>query len=525
MTEFSRLVARNPENYSRADRVIAFIEEYLHIPEGMHVGKPVVLREWQKDIIRQIYDGYTRTAIISFARKNAKTALSAMLLLVHLAGPEARTNSDIYSTARSRDQAGIVFRLAAKMVRMSKRLGNIIIIRDSAKQLYCGLTGVTYKALSAEATTAHGLSPVFAIHDELGQVVGPRDDLYDTVETGAGAHDDPLSIIISTQAPNDGDLLSTLIDDGIKENSPAIKVFLFTADADDDIYDPATWYKANPALGDFRSYKDFEANAAKAKRLPSFEAKFKNLYLNQRISASAHLIPPSVWALGNGPTLEDLLDDGVEVFGGLDLSSRRDLTALVLIAKDHDDNVHIFPYFWAPSVGAADRAERDKVPYDLWADEGYLELTPGNSVDYSYVAEKIAEIEDRCNLVQINYDRWRINDLKRELERIGCEATITEFGQGYKDMSPAIEEFEVLALNGKLRHGEHPILKMCVQNATPLQDPAGNRKLDKSKPTKRIDGIVATVMAVAAMMRQEQSPQVSGYELLARQQAAARANA
>ena len=189
------------KNLSRAEKVIAFIEQYLVVPEGAHVGRPVKLRPWQKEIIREIYDSPTRRAIVSLARKNGKTALAAMLVLVHLVGPEARRNGHIFSAAQSRDQAAIVFGLAAKMVRMSAELNEIVTVRDSGKELVCSVTGARFRALSAESTTAYGLSPVFTIHDELGQVRGPRSELYDALETAAGAAADPLSIIGCHYAP------------------------------------------------------------------------------------------------------------------------------------------------------------------------------------------------------------------------------------------------------------------------------------------------------------------------------------
>jgi phage terminase large subunit-like protein len=165
-------------------------------------------------------------------RKNGKSALSAMMLLAHLAGPEALANSQIYSAAQSRDQASLVFALAAKMVRMSQDLNAMVTVRDSAKILFCHTHGTTYRALSADATTAYGLSPVFAIHDELGQVVGPRSELYDAIETAMGAHAEPLSVVISTQAPSDADLLLTLIDDAKTGADPKIKLFLHTSEVE-----------------------------------------------------------------------------------------------------------------------------------------------------------------------------------------------------------------------------------------------------------------------------------------------------
>ena len=486
------------KNLTRSEAVVAFVETYLVVPEGAHVGRPVVLREWQRKDIRAIYDSPTRRAILSFGRKNGKTALAAMLVLTHLVGPEARRNATIFSAAQSRDQAAIVFSLASKMVRMSTKLNEIVTVRDSTKELVCSVTGVRYKALSAEASTAYGLSPVFVVHDELGQVRGPRSELYDALETAMGAQADPLSIVISTQAPTDSDLLSTLIDDAKTGADPRVKLFLYAADPDDDPWAPETWRKANPALDDFRSLKDMEETAAQAQRLPSFEASFRNLFLNQRVAAENHFLAPAVWALNAGEPDLSLFEDR-PVYGGLDLSGVADMTALILGAEDDDGNVHVKPEFWVPKTGLAERAARDRAPYDLWARQGLLTPTPGASIDYSFIAHRLAEIAAQCDLRLIKFDRWRIDDLKRELDRIDCTVPLEPHGQGFRDMTPALERLEALALDGKLRHGGHPVLTWNAGNAIATMDPAGGRKLDKSKATGRIDGLVSLAMACSAL--------------------------
>jgi phage terminase large subunit-like protein len=455
------------------------------------------LREWQKDLIRGIYDTPTRRAIISFGRKNGKTALTAMLVLAHLVGPEARRNGQIYSAAQSREQAGLVFRLAAKMVRMGP-LRDLVQVTDSHKRLYCIRMGTEYKALSSEAPNVYGLSPVLVIHDELGQVRGPRSELYDALETSMGAQAAPLSIVISTQAPTDTDLLSKLIDSAKIGGNPKNKVFVYEAADDDDPWDEATWHKANPALGDFLSIDELRETASQAQKLPALESSFRNLHLNQRVAAENHLFSADVWKMNGGQPDSSVFEDG-PVYAGLDLSARQDLTALVLAARSADGVVHLQPHFFAPERGLRERAARDHVPYDLWAQQGYLTPTPGASVDYEYVGQCLANISARCNLKQVRYDRWRIEELKGALDKIGLELPLEPHGQGYAGMSPAIDACEALAVNGQLRHGNHPILSWNAAQAIVTRDAAGNRKLDKSKATGRIDGLVAALMAVAAL--------------------------
>lgn len=480
---------------TRGERNIEWIESFCRVPEGKFVGKPVELRPFQRDIVRGIYDTPTRRAIISFGRKNAKTTLSAMLLLLHLVGPEARENSQLYSAAQSRDQAAILFALAAKMVRMSPDLAQYVIVRDTAKQLFCPELGTLYKALSADAATAYGLSPVFTVHDELGQVKGPRSELYEALETASGAQEQPLSVVISTQAPDAGDLLSMLIDDAAGAHDPMVKLWLYTAPEDADPWAESTIKLANPAYGDFLNAAEVLATAATAKRMPSAEASYRNLILNQRVQAHNPFVSRAVWdGCAAAPDYEAFFNYPCWI--GLDLSARHDLTALVLITHD-GGRWHVRPEFYAPLEGLHERARRDRAPYDVWHREGALICPPGKSVDYSWVAQRLVELCEDHNVLEIAFDRWRIDVLMAELSKIGVtDLPLVEFGQGYKDMSPALDNLESELVNARLNHGDHPVLRWCAANAVTTSDPAGNRKLDKNKASGRIDGMVALAMAI-----------------------------
>src|SRR5690554_7509750 len=223
-----------PDKWTRGERNAAWIEQFCQMPEGKDRGKPVRLRDWQVAELRKIYDTPTRTGILSFGRKNGKTALIAFIVLLHLCGPEAELGSEVVSGARSRDQAAMVFRYASKCVRMNPDLAAIVRIRDTDKELECPDLQTVYKALSADAATNLGRSRKLAIHDELGQVKGPRDEFFEAIDTAQGAHEHPLTIIISTQAPRSGDLLSIMIDDALRGNDPMTKVSLYTAPEDMD---------------------------------------------------------------------------------------------------------------------------------------------------------------------------------------------------------------------------------------------------------------------------------------------------
>jgi phage terminase large subunit-like protein len=501
---------------TRGERNIGWIEKFCRVPEGSEIGKPIKLRPWQKRDLKKIYDNPhgTRRAIISFGKKNGKTSLAACLLLLHLCGPEAVPNSQLPSTAQSREQAAVLFNLAAKMVRLSPELSAVVIVRDTLKQLYCEELGTLYRALSADATTAHGQSPIFAVHDELGQVRGPVSELFNAIENAMGAHERPMSIIISTQAPTDGDLLSILIDDALSGADPTAVLSLYTADPQIDPFSDKAIRQANPAFGDFLNATEVRKQADDAKRMPSQEPLYRNYTLNQRVEASSPFVSRAVWESCIGEVVEDL--DGLPVFAGLDLSEVNDLTALVLMTPV-DDRWHVKPVFWLPQDGLRERARKDRVPYDVWANEGHLSTTPGKAVQYEYIAEYIARLFQRCDVQSIAFDRWNWRHLKPWLEKAGLgEVEIerfVEFGQGYQSMSPALRSLEAALLSGRIVHDDHPVLKMCAANAVVQMDPAGSRKLSKAKSRGRIDGMVCLAMAMSVASTYEL--QQSVYDVLA----------
>jgi phage terminase large subunit-like protein len=479
---------------TRGEKVCAFIERFCIVPEGKSVGQSIKLMSFQRDFILAIYDNPqgTSRAYLSVARKNGKSALIAGILLAHIVGPEARQNSQIISGARSRDQASLVFRLAEKMVRLSPKLSSLVKIIPSQKSLIGLALNVEYKAISAEAGTAHGLSPVLVILDEVGQVRGQQDAFIEAIETAQGAHDDPLLIAISTQAATDGDLFSIWLDDAKNAKDKRIVSHVYTAPEDCEVMDREAWKAANPAMGVFRSLTDIEDFAKQAARLPAKENSFRWLYLNQRIEASSPFLNRSEWEANND---EPEIEPGDICYAGLDLSASRDLTAFVLVFPK-GDGFHVVPQFFLPSDGIRDKAKLDKVPYDTWADQGFLKLIDGPVIIPAVVAQAVADAAETYNIQNLAYDRWRINDFKRELESIGANIPMAPFGQGFKDMAPAIDKLERLVAERKLRHGGHPIMNMCAAGAVAERDPAGNRKLNKAKSSSRIDGMVALAMAL-----------------------------
>lgn len=478
--------------------MIRFIEKYCRVPEGKLVGQPIVLAEFQKKFIREVFDNPTgtRRAYLAISRKNGKSALIAAIVLAFVVGPFQQQNAQIISGARSREQAALVFKLASKMIYLEAALTKLARIIPSAKTIIGLASNVEYRAISAEASSAHGLSPLLAILDEVGQVRGPQDDFIEAIETGQGAHEKPLLIAISTQAPSDGDMFSMWLDDAERSGDPTIVSHVYAAPKDCALDDRAAWAAANPALGLFRSLDDVRTQAGKALRLPSAENGFRNLTLNQRVTRFTAFVTPSVWKACNGPIDMSAFVDG-PVYGGLDLSVTTDLTALVLVAKK-DGLWHVLPTFWTPEATLKDRSQRDRAPYDAWVRDGFMKATPGPAVEYDFVARDIAQITSGMRVEKIAFDRYRMANLQKELDRADVTLPLEPYGQGYISMAPAIDATEIEFLHQRVRHAGHPVLTMCAATAVVVKDPAGNRKLDKSKSTGRIDGMVAMAMAMGA---------------------------
>jgi len=512
------MAAKGKIQAARVKRVIQFIERLI-VPSGEGAGKPFKLRPFQEKFIKAVYGPHkkhgrawrrlVRRAVLSIARKNGKTALIAALVLVHLVGPEAIDNGEIYSAANEREQAAQVYKFCCQIIKADPELLGLLKMVDSTKIIACYHNGSFYKALSAEAGTKHGLNPTVVIYDELAQA--PSRDLFDVLDTSMGAREEPLFIIISTQSADPQHTLSLIVDDGLSGKDPTTVVHLYAVDdKEEDVFDEAVWYKANPALGDFRYLDDVRALARRAKRMPSFEATFRNLYLNQRINSVSPLIPRAEWM--GCLEKECALEEGEDIYLALDLSSITDLTAMVAVSAHEGDRTQC--WFWKPEESIRVHEDRDRVPYTLWEKQGAIQTVPGRAIHYGFVANVIAELRVKYKVLGLAYDRWRINDLFRELGAVGIEVWVDgkdaeledglrlcPWGQGFKDMAPAIDALEVSILERTFKHNGNPCMTWNFSNAVVLKDPSGNRKLDKSKARFRIDGAVATAMALGVKAR------------------------
>lgn len=498
-----RRLAWKKRGLSRAECVVAFIES-LHITAGSHAGRKFKLRDWQRDIIAAIYttddDGVrqVRQALLAIPRKNGKTQLAAALALCHLAGPEAEQRGQVFSAAADRDQAALIFKEMCALIEGFEYLAERIVVRTHNKTLEDVETGSMYQAMSSDARKAHGLSPSFVVCDELAQWHGR--ELYDNLLTGTGARSEPLVVTISTMSADPNSVMSELVAygrgvlDGTIEDA-TFHATIYGAEEKADPWDEATWFACNPALGDFRSLPEMRTAAAQAQRLPAREPSFRLLYLNQPVDAASRFLNGVDWRACVGDKT-DLL--GKRCYLGLDLSSTTDLTAL---AAYFPDSGHVLSWFWCPGDNLEEAERRDHVPYQLWARQGLIEATPGRAIDKRFVVHRIGEIVADYDVACCAFDRWRVDEVQRLLTDEGIRLQMESWGQGFKDMSPALDALETLVLQGKLKHPAHPVMDWCVSNTTTLSDPSGNRKPTKDRSTGRIDGLVALSMAVGIAAR------------------------
>lgn len=493
----------------RAIRNVLWIEEHCVVPDGKLMGKPLIVADFMCEDFNLIYRdpedprGPVSKALISRPRKNAKSVEAAMFALLALLGPEARPGTEVYSGAMAREQAAILFKLLSRMIRMSPTLRRHANIKDSTKEILIPDLNSKYRAMSKDGKTAHGLSPRLVILDEMGQERKETNDLIEALVSGSAAQDDPLIVAISTQAPNDGAWLSKEIDGALASEDPSIVCRVDGLALDHpNPFSAEALAEANPAWDVWQNQAYMIQQASEAARMPSKQAAFRNLMLNQRVSADEPFVERAIWAENSEEPHP--LKECVSVWGGLDLSEVRDLTALVLVGLDDEVRWNVHPTFWLPHDGLKDKSLSDAVPYDRWEEEGFLETTPGRTIEYRFIADRIWELfQELPNLKGVAFDRYNWRHFRPYLEQAGFSseqlegdnALFQEFGQGFVSMSPAVRTLESVILEGKMRHGAHPILTMCMANTRLQRDPAGNRKPAKHKSTGRIDGMVSLTMA------------------------------
>ncbi|WP_082445380.1 terminase large subunit [Sphingomonas sp. Leaf28] len=492
------------EGMPQVEQVLAFLRD-LPIVSGLRAGEKLELIEFQEQFVRGTYeplrpDGnrIVRLAGLSVGRGNGKSALLAGLSLAHLLGPMREPYGECYAAALDREQAGVLYNMTRAYIEAVPWMAARVNIRDWHKEITDEETRSIWRALTSDARKAHGLAPSFWVADEVAQ--WRSRELWDNLKTGMAKRRNALGVTISTQARDDFHFWSQILD---AEPAPSFYTQLHAAPADCRLDDRSAWAAANPALGAFLNEDEFADSAAMAMRSQSFEPAFRLLNLNQRIDGEAAFLNPVDW-MANGTPFDPGELEGQRCFGGLDLSSTRDLTALALWFPDSGK---LLVWHFVPEDTMRERSERDRVPYDQWAADGWIETTPGRATDRLAIALRLADIRSMYDVQGIAFDRWRFEDLQKLLNDEGIELPLSEFVPGFRSYAAAIDTFERAVLEKRMQHNGSPILKWQAGNVVVKPDPAGNRKPMKDKSFDRIDGIVAAIMA-CSLAGKDESPEI-----------------
>ena len=486
-----------------AQRAVDFFERYLRHIKGEWAGQPLFLLPWQEDdVIRPLFgwkraDGTRkyRRAYIEVPRKQGKSTLCAGIGL-YLLFADQEPGAEIYSAASDREQAAIVFDLAKTMAELNPSLAK----RSSTymRSIVVPATSSSYKVLSAESYTKHGFNSHGLIFDELH--AQPNRELWDVLTTSMGARRQPLVVAITTAGWDRNSICweqheyAEKVRDGIIDD-PAFLPVIYNA-AGLDWKTSEAWAKANPSLGVTVKLDFLEAECKRAQEVPGYQNTFRRLYLNEWTQQSERWLDMGTWDACGGP-VDPIALEKRTCFGGLDLSATTDVTSLVL-AFPGAAPIDVLSWHWIPQESARKRAEKDRVPYPDWIRDGHMEATEGNVVDYDVIRERLNQLRERYNILEVAIDRWNSTQLQTQLQGDGF--TIVPFGQGYASMSAPTKELEKLVLSKSLRHGGQPVLRWMASNVAVEIDAAGNLKPSKSKSRERIDGITALCMALGRMI-------------------------
>jgi len=492
-------------DYESVENYLYFFSILKHV-KGEWAGSKLKLEPWQKFIVYNVFgwkkkDTNTRrykTVYIEVPRKNGKSSFMAGLsLAIFFIDKEA--GAEIYCASTKKDQSRIVFEIARDMIKNVKSLNdrakivksNIAIIETASK----------FEPLGADDDTMDGLNVHLAVIDELH--AHKTRGVWDVLDEATGSRTQPIIAAITTAGFNkqsvcweQHEYLEKILEGVIEDDS--YFGMIFTIDEGDDWEDESSWYKANPNLGISVKLDDFKKLAQQAKEIPSKQNSFKRKKLNIWTEAESRWLTEDNWNKGSGIIPEELKGN---CYAGLDLSSTLDITALVLVfAKEtEEDKYNILCDFFMPADNVYKRVKKDRVPYDVWIEQGYITATPGNVIDYNFIIDRIDYYAQTYDLQEIAYDRWGATKIVQDIQEKGM--TVVPFGQGFGSMSPACKDLERMLMSGQLNHGDNPVLRWMSSNAVIVENPAGDIKMDKSKSTEKVDGMIALAMALDRALR------------------------
>ncbi len=508
------------EGQAKYERVVHFFEKILRHSKGQNAGKPFTLLPWQHHVLRELFgrlnpDGTRqhRVGYIELPKKQGKSTTLAGIAL-YMTAFDSEPGAEVYGAACDREQAGIIYREAASMVRASPALSRHLEVIDSRKTIVHKKSNSFYRVLSADAFRAEGLNIHALLFDELHAQRDRR--LWDALRYGGAARRQPLLLSITTAGYDRKSICweqhayaERCIADPTGVD-PAFFGCIYAASPEDDWKAEATWHKANPSLGQTITLDSFAADAREADQSPSKLNAFLRYRLNVWTTQDVRWLSPDNWAKCGGPLRDEL--EKREWYAGLDLASTFDLSAFVMVSQADDGTFDVLPYFWVPQANAAERTLRDKVDYIGWIRDGFIRATDGNVTDYDVIRRDIVELSQKFNIRQVGIDRWNATQLATQLQGDGVD--VTGFGQGYGSMSSPSRALENYVLSERIRHAGHPVLAWMAANVAVQSDHQGNIKPSKAKSTERIDGIVSLVMALGLHATATAKPPEQSWDII-----------
>lgn len=511
---------RTSESFCYGHTVISFIEKHCkHTTGKQWAGVPFTLMDWQRDLLMRGFGNTDengtrkiRTIYCEVPKKNGKTELAACIALYGLVA-DGELGAQVFSAANDREQASYVYTPASFMVNNSKVLSGRLKIIDSRKRIIDHRTNSYYQVLSNDVPTKHGLNPSTITIDELH--AHTKRSLYDTLVEGTDyAREQQIIFIITTAGIHDPTSIgwevhhyAEQVKRGIIED-PTFLPIIYSVDHEADWRDQNLWAEVNPALGHVFDFDKLIRDYKKVKAVPSRENDFRRFRLNQWVGQYTRYIPMNHWDACSSPKInwEDLR--GAICYGGLDLATTNDLCAKCLVFP-LDEKFAIKPTFYLPEEAIKEATEQYRENYETWTRAGLIKTTPGRVIDYGFILEDIKKDCLRYDLKQMAYDRWGSQKIYQDLIEMGFEEEknkhaqrhLVQFGQGYQSMSPPTKDLLKLVLEHRLIHNGHPVLRWNADNLVVQQNAAAGVKPDKEKSTQKIDGIVATIMALDRALR------------------------
>ncbi len=489
-----------------ARRNVEFFKLLHHWKGKQFVGKPFIPEPWQEQLIIAPIFGWKREdeftkrlvrrineAYGEIPRKNGKSFLASGIASQGLLA-DGETGPEVYSAASLKEQAKIVFNDCRKTLTASPELNKLI--RSLQHHIECPANDGILRPVASDYGSLQGLGPSRATLDELH--VHRTSETYDAIVGGAGGREDMLIFMITTAGMNRSTICWNKREHARRllegaENDPTSWAFIACAEDDDDIEDPQTWWKANPNLGVSVFHDYLKTRATKAASTPSYENEFRRVHLNQWTSQQTRWISVDHWDKCQGD-LPEMFD--TQPVAALDCGNTRDPNAMAIMWRE-DGNYYVRNFYWMPENAISQRAEDDRVELMNWAKQGHIRLTPGNTTDYTgALPDQIAELLTRYGVRELGYDPWNTVALQQELYNRMPDVKYTPFRQAIGNFAAPTKEFERIVLNGRLHHTGCPVTRWMFGNVAIKQDVSGNIRPDKEKSSQKIDGIVATIMAL-----------------------------